>query len=286
MRYVGKGWKNSGILLLFGLSVYVSLFIGNAWSKKLRSGYISSFRPALVELPSLSYKEASMNFDFFNHWILEAQKEYTEVQKLQAKKIPTLAYQDKRFVFKAEMPLKIHHPVTKEPIIYIDTRTSSLNKESEKFPCTISQDKLTILPAVDLTHEQFYTLLNKEELTNFSIITRFDTIFQNITPLCILAASFWVFVSELLKILMISALILFIFKRHKEKKSFKQITRLAILTYIPLVIINGIYSTFMSTPGMFSTMLYTFMHIVLLMKAIAINDLSDKEYEDSKKLSE
>ncbi|NQZ59243.1 MAG: hypothetical protein HRT88_17455, partial [Lentisphaeraceae bacterium] len=81
MRYVGTQWKNSGFLLLLALSFYASLFVGTSLANATKDTYELTYRPAI-------------------------------------KLLPAIACESNIFSLEQEEPLKIFHPVTKEPIFY------------------------------------------------------------------------------------------------------------------------------------------------------------------------
>ena len=251
MRYVGTQWKSSGFLLLLALCFYASLFVGTSLANSTKEAYEITYRPALKELPAI-------------------------------------LIEDNKFKLDQEEPLKIFHPVTKEAVFYVDTKSAELKKEAADFTWVISQDNIifqAIPMPIEPKHISSYIAVNS--LTEFSgaaTTKAFDKSLNLFTPMFIACYTITSFLTESLKILMIAVLVLFIFSKRQQKQKFKDITRLAILCYIPVIVINSIYQMQSALPGTIATIVVTFIHITLLMKAISINDLSQEQYDNLENL--
>jgi hypothetical protein len=266
MKYVGTHWRGSGLLLLFSLSLYASVFIGYSWAKFIENTYKEVYQPTIPMLPEMTYSD--------NH-----------------------------FTFKdTEMPHTVKHPLTQKPIFYIDTRDNEVADIAAKYPCIISKDGIFItnlhIPLIP-EHFDLYNVFIKpvklnQQQSSFELFTAQmggmashvnDTIdfsgediknYLNVSVkqtyyFTFIISTIATFISEALKILIIAIIILLMVRKGRKIKNFKQLMRLCILTYIPTFAVYAIYKFFMSQPGLLVTVLLSVSHIILFMRAVAIN---------------
>jgi hypothetical protein len=239
MKYVGTQWKGGGFLLLLALCAYSSLFIGYARHGEFKNSYKSVYRPTLTKLPDV---------------------------KLQS--------ETNTFVFDSEMPLKIDHPVTREPVLYIDTTTDQLPETPLEQPLIISK---SVIPSyLVISHSDFNSLIFKLEkdktYKSKELIDHLDTLNTWWLTIIIIGAFTAFYVIQLSKTLLITFIVMIMFKNGIIKKDFKLISRLCILTYIPVLFIHGTYDFFLVEMGIVMIIFLSFFHIVLLMKAVAANN--------------
>ena len=90
---------------------------------------------------------------------------------------------------------------------------------------------------------------------------------------------------HLFQTLFISLIVMFMFKNGqlKIKREFKMINRLCILTYMPILLIKAIHIYFSTEMGFFTLIIFSFIHIILLMTAIAVNSEDELKKSPEKK---
>ena len=253
MLYVGKNWKGSGHLLLIGLCAYCAIFVTYSWSKQAKSTYETFYRPVLALLPPVKYV-------------------------------------DKRFKFDAEMPVEIKHPISDKNAIYIDTTTDELPEKAWDYRVVITKDRFLTsdLPDIFSTHEFYYTFMFlfspsplEEKFVSVSdeLIKAGDEASSNSHFGVYIMTSIWLIILESCKTLLITLIVMFMFNNggmiRKTKKDFKMVSRLCILTYLPVLLSNSLYYFMMTTPGIFMIIFLSFIHIILLMTAIHLNRMDD-----------
>ena len=273
MLNVGQHWRGSGLLLLLGLCTYISLFSGYSWSKYIEATYENFYQPILPELPDATYKDGS-------------------------------------FTFAVEQPFTMKHPLTQKPAIYIDT-TKTMEDESmrnalSEYPCTISQNGVFItnfeLPLMP-EHYEFYEIFIKpfengldsgfltfiKQMTSIlsqsndaKVYTGEDlkgyldkSIKQTVYFTCIIMA-LGTFIQEVLKTLMIAGIIMIMMRNTRKFKSFGQLMRLCVLSYVPVLVVHGIYKYLMVQPDTFMVIILSIIHIALFMKAVAVNTMDQE----------
>ena len=256
MLYVGKNWKGTGHLLLLGLCAYCAIFITYSWSKHAKSNYESFYRPILSEIPQVKYA-------------------------------------DGKFDFNADMPVKINHPITDNKAVYIDTKAEELPDEAWEYRVVIGKEQFIIsdLPMLFNSHSAKHNIIffpfSKSPFTDDQFISTESLINASDTAadrghfsLYILSLA-WTLFLELCKTTFITLIVMFMFKngaiKSTKHRDFKLVNRLCILTYIPVLLTNSLYSFLMTTPGIFMLITTSFVHIILLMTAIHINVVDDAE---------
>jgi hypothetical protein len=248
MKYVGSQWKGYGMLLLFGICAYCSLFITYSWYSKFKGSYSSFYKPAISQLPDFTIVNES-------------------------------------FEFTGEMPIKIYHPITRKPVFYIDTRDVKTEKLPTKFPFVILKDFIPSIPLPWFASHAFVNASFLGDLQEGETYSGKDlTVQLESQEKAWISAFFfisfgWMAFLALIKTLLITMIVMFMFKGNKIKKDFKLINRLCILTYIPVMLVNGTYQFFLEEMGFLMLIFLSFFHIVLLMTALAAN--SDEKPSDA-----
>ncbi len=254
MIYVGKNWKGTGHLLLIGLCAYCAIFIAYSWSKHAKSTYSSFYRPVL------------------------------EV-------IPPVKYNDGHFEFNTKMPAKINHPITDNKAVYIDTSTDELPDEAWEYRVVISKEQFVIsdLPVLFNDHWSKHNLIfflfssspfdGNEFPSKDKIIEACDNAAGKAHFSLYILSFSWTLFLELCKTTFITLIVMFMFKngaiKSNKHRDFKLVNRLCVLTYIPVLLTNSLYSFLMTTPGIFMLITTSFVHIILLMTAIHVNVMDD-----------
>ena len=273
MYHVGQNWKGNGLLFLLGICFYISLFSGYSWSKYIEAKYEEFYQPVLPLLPDATYK-------------------------------------DGRFTFDVEQPYKINHPLTQKPAIFINTsktiKDDEIKNALSEYPCAISKEGVFItnfeLPLMP-EHYEFYEIFIKpfekgrgsgfmtfiyqmtsmfsnsgdskiytgEELKSYLDVSIKQTVYFTLIIMTI-----GTFIQEVLKTLMISGIIMLIMRNTRKFQSFSQLMRLCVLSYLPVLLIHGAYKYFMVQPGMIMVIILSITHIVLFMKAVAVNTMDDE----------
>ena len=255
MLYVGKNWKGSGHLLLIGLCAYCAIFVTYSWSKQAKTTYESFYRPVLALLPPVKYV-------------------------------------DNKFKFDAEMPVEIKHPISEKKAIYIDTTTDEIPEKAWKYRVIITKDRFITsdLPGIFESHWFYHSLIfpfqespiENENFTSISekLIKAGDEASSNSHFGVYIITSIWLIILESCKTLLITLIVMFMFNNggmiRKTKKDFKMVSRLCILTYLPVLLSNSLYNFLMTTPGIFMIIFLSFIHIILLMTAIHLNRMEEE----------
>ena len=256
MLYVGKQWKGTGHLLLMGLCAYCAIFISYSWSKHADSTYNSFYRPILEVIPPVKYSDGKFDFD-------------------------------------TEMPAKINHPLTDNKAVYIDTKVEKPPDEAWEYRVVISKDQFIIsdLPVIFNDHWAKHNFIffpftaspfeNGEYVSKEKLINACDAAAKKSHFSLYLLSLCWTLFLELCKTTFITLIVMFMFKNgaieSKKHRDFKMVNRLCVLTYLPVLLTNSLYSFLMTTPGIFMLITTSFVHIILLMTAIHVNVVNDAE---------
>ena len=239
MKYVGSQWKGYGLLLLFSICAYSSLFITYSWYSKFKASYTSLYKPAISQLPDLTVINGSFNF-------------------------------------KGEMPIEIYHPITRKRVIYIDTRDIEI-KDIPNFPFVIFKDVIPSIPIPRFTEHSFVNthflggLKEGETYTGEDLVERLESQEAAWVSAFFLISFGWASFLALVKTLLITFIIMVMFKGKQVNRDFKLINRLCILTYIPILLVNGFYQYSLQEMGYLMLIFLSFFHISLLMTAISVN---------------
>lgn len=254
MLYVGKNWTGNGYLLLIALCAYCSIFISYNWNKEVSKTYENFYKPSLASVPPVKLEGGLFKFD-------------------------------------AEMPVKIKHPVTGKEVIYIDTRSDEIPEEASKYRTIITEkqfiisDILLMFRGHSFTHNfilfPFAESPFKDDNYVDDLIPAGERIVKR-SHFNVYCLTFLISVAnEVLKTLLITFIVIIMFRngamKSKFNKNFSFISRLCILTYIPVLLTNSLYLFLMATPGIFMIIFTSFIHIILLMSAIHINIMDEEE---------
>ncbi|MCH2206761.1 MAG: hypothetical protein MK132_12935 [Lentisphaerales bacterium] len=284
MLYVGKNWKGNGLLLLLGICIYISLFSGYSWSKHIKAVYSEVYQPVLSSLPNVSFEDGF-------------------------------------FKFAAQEPHKIYHPLTKKPAIFINTNDTiqdeSIKGAFTEFPCIITKNGIFVtnflFPLLGGTHNEvqkifiepfetetasfplfikqmgiyFKAMLSsptaeaQNSYTGQQLQTLFDKSIEQAFFFTFIIIVISTFLQEAVKAVVISVIIFFMMRRTQAVSSFSKLMRLCILTYIPVLVVYGVYYYFITTPGIFTTILLSIVHIALFMKAVAVNAAEQQQPKET-----
>ncbi len=250
MRYVGQNWRGTGYAMLFILSAYCAIFVTYSWNNYLVTTYQNHYRPVIKNLPAISFK-------------------------------------DDKFVFDAEMPQKLSHPLTDEKIIYIDTTQENLPKESKEYSTVILKDKIIFqeIPSAPLEHTLLHTLFktsseeslfkDNQKVDAQKLLTLIDSFFAASLFYTFVFVLFFIFITELSKTIFITFIVMFMFRKipilKGKSSTFSLLNRLCILTYMPVLILNAVLLFFFYPQGIILQILTSFCHIILFLKAIHAN---------------
>ena len=256
MVYVGKYWRGTGILVLFGLCAYCAIFIAYSWNKHAKSTYENFYRPVLANIPPVKYSDGHFQFD-------------------------------------AELPVKVEHPITGNKAVYIDTSIEKIPEEAYEYRAVITKNEFIIsdIPMLvrshDFKHDAVFfpfikspfeggEYINSDELVAATDASA-DKAHLSIYSMVVVGY----FVMELCKTLFITVIVMLMFKNGAIKttkhRNFKLVNRLCIITYIPVLLTNSLHYFLLTTPGIFTVIFTSFIHIILLMIAIHMNVMEDLE---------
>lgn len=252
MRYVGQNWKGGGFLLLAGLCAYAAIFVTYTINNNFKAAYKDFYKPAISTIPEFQISAG-------------------------------------QFVFKDEMPIDIKHPITKANAFYIDTSTDDLETFPDNYHCYMSETQILfpyipfpVVPSTQLwTSLVFKDLEEGKNYTGTDLIAPLDKINKWSVTLSFIASFMIIFVMELIKTLVITYIVMFMFRKGQIKKDFKMINRLCVLTYLPVLLINAGHMFFMAKVGIITLIILSFAHIIMLMTALAVN-LDDEDLPPEK----
>jgi hypothetical protein len=251
MKYVGTAWKGTGILFLVSICAYFALFISYKWYYQVGEAYENFYEPSIAEIPAFKYENQS-------------------------------------FIFEQKMPIEILHPITKEPAIYIDT-TKEEFENKKNFPNYILKGTISmgLYPmSHDMSKMLFMSSFKESQTYTGKDVTAWLKTQKNMRIIGVATSAFFIqFMSHLFQTLFISLIVMMMFKNGqlKIKREFKMINRLCILTYMPILLIRAIHLYFSTEMGFFTLIIFSFVHIILLMTAIAVNSEDELKKPPEKK---